>query len=345
MKKYIARIVVMLLIASVLPLQVSAAEKESIELAVEAEQVGVSLTLPQSVSGNILSLQVGLKVDSNVQEETTATFQFSENVAKVADYRYNQEKGILNIYLSGTKTLFQNGTESLKLGNVQINTTNENGATVHVSVVEDSVKMVKGTKTEVIQNIDYPEKAEIILGNGGNQDNGGDPDNGGDQNNGGNPDNGGGQDNGGDSDNDGDQDNGEAQDKTELQQVMEMAKSYTQSEYTKESYAVLQKAMEMAQKVLDKEDATEEEITEALKNLENAIGSLVKKEDTSSPSTDQDETTNQGADKNTSQNTDQKNDKNVVKTGDDSMVILFVAAIVISVAVAAFIIYRRMRRK
>ena len=321
MKKYIARIVVMLLIASVLPLQVSAAEKESIELAVEAEQVGVSLTLPQSVSGNILSLQVGLKVDSNVQEETTATFQFSENVAKVADYRYNQEKGILNIYLSGTKTLFQNGTESLKLGNVQINTTNENGATVHVSVVEDSVKMVKGTKTEVIQNIDYPEKAEIILGNGGNQDNGGDPDN------------------------DGDQDNGDAQDKTELQQVMEMAKSYTQSEYTKESYAVLQKAMEMAQKVLDKEDATEEEITEALKNLENAIGSLVKKEDTSSPSTDQDETTNQGADKNTSQNTDQKNDKNVVKTGDDSMVIPFVAAIAISVAAAAFIIYRRMRRK
>lgn len=318
MKKYIARIVVMLLIASVLPLQVSAAEKESIELAVEAEQVGVSLTLPQSVSGNILSLQVGLKVDSNVQEETTATFQFSENVAKVADYRYNQEKGILNIYLSGTKTLFQNGTESLKLGNVQINTTNENGATVHVSVVEDSVKMVKGTKTEVIQNIDYPEKAEIILGNGGNQDNGGDPDN------------------------DGDQDNGEAQDKTELQQVMEMAKSYTQSEYTKESYAVLQKAMEMAQKVLDKEDATEEEITEALKNLENAIGSLVKKEDTSSPSTDQDKTTNQGADKNTSQNTDQKN---VVKTGDDSMVIPFVAAIAISVAAAAFIIYRRMRRK
>ena len=311
----------MLLIASVLPLQVSAAEKESIELAVEAEQVGVSLTLPQSVSGNILSLQVGLKVDSNVQEETTATFQFSENVAKVADYRYNQEKGILNIYLSGTKTLFQNGTESLKLGNVQINTTNENGATVHVSVVEDSVKMVKGTKTEVIQNIDYPEKAEIILGNGGNQDNGGDPDN------------------------DGDQDNGEAQDKTELQQVMEMAKSYTQSEYTKESYAVLQKAMEMAQKVLDKEDATEEEITEALKNLENAIGSLVKKEDTSSPSTDQDKTTNQGADKNTSQNTDQKNDKNVVKTGDDSMVIPFVAAIAISVAAAAFIIYRRMRRK
>lgn len=321
MKKYIARIVVMLLIASVLPLQVSAAEKESIELAVEAEQVGVSLTLPQSVSGNILSLQVGLKVDSNVQEETTATFQFSENVAKVADYRYNQEKGILNIYLSGTKTLFQNGTESLKLGNVQINTTNENGATVHVSVVEDSVKMVKGTKTEVIQNIDYPEKAEIILGNGGNQDNGGDPDNGGDQN------------------------NGEAQDKTELQQVMEMAKSYTQSEYTKESYAVLQKAMEMAQKVLDKEDATEEEITEALKNLENAIGSLVKKEDTSSPSTDQDETTNQGADKNTSQNTDQKNDKNVVKTGDDSVVIPFVAAIAISVAAAAFIICRRMRRK
>jgi len=311
----------MLLIASVLPLQVSAAEKESIELAVEAEQVGVSLTLPQSVSGNILSLQVGLKVDSNVQEETTATFQFSENVAKVADYRYNQEKGILNIYLSGTKTLFQNGTESLKLGNVQINTTNENGATVHVSVVEDSVKMVKGTKTEVIQNIDYPEKAEIILGNGGNQDNGGDPDN------------------------DGDQDNGEAQDKTELQQVMEMAKSYTQSEYTKESYAVLQKAMEMAQKVLDKEDATEEEITEALKNLENVIGSLVKKEDTSSPSTDQDKTTNQGADKNTSQNTDQKNDKNVVKTGDDSMVIPFVAAIAISVAAAAFIIYRRMRRK
>ncbi|MFQ7279714.1 MAG: hypothetical protein ACLRQP_14665 [Bacteroides caccae] len=49
----------------------------------------------------------------------------------------------------------------MKLGNVQINTTNENGATVHVSVVENSVKMVKGTKTEVIQNIDYPEKQRL----------------------------------------------------------------------------------------------------------------------------------------------------------------------------------------
>ena len=43
MKKYIARIVVMLLIASVLPLQVSAAEKESIELAVEAEQCVIDI--------------------------------------------------------------------------------------------------------------------------------------------------------------------------------------------------------------------------------------------------------------------------------------------------------------
>ena len=86
-------------------------------------------------------------------------------------------------------------------------------------------------------------------------------------------------------------------------------------------------------------------LTEALKNLENDDRITGKKEDTSSPSTDQDETTNQGADKNTSQNTDQKNDKNVVKTGDDSMVIPFVAAIAISVAAAAFIICRRMRRK
>lgn len=76
MKKYIARIVVMLLIASVLPLQVSAAEKESIELAVEAEQVGVSLTLPQSVSGNILSLQVGLKVDSKCRKRRQQHFSF-----------------------------------------------------------------------------------------------------------------------------------------------------------------------------------------------------------------------------------------------------------------------------
>ncbi|MFR3493787.1 MAG: hypothetical protein ACLTTJ_08240 [Blautia sp.] len=112
---------------------------------------------------------------------------------------------------------------------------------VHVSVVEDSVKMVKGTKTEVIQNIDYPEKAEIILGDGGNQDNGGDPDNGGDQ------------------------DNGEAQDKTELPAGNGNGKELHAVWVYKESYAVLQKAMEMAQKVLDKEDATEEEITEALK--------------------------------------------------------------------------------
>ena len=80
--------------------------------------------------------------------------------------------------------------------------------------------------------------------------------------------------------------------------------------------------------------------------MENAMGSLVKKKKHHLIPVLNEMKVQRGADEIYSENIAIKRmTRNVVKTGDDSMVIPFVAAIAISVAAAAFIIYRRMRRK
>ena len=107
MKKYgvglIAAVFIMVMIS---PFCASAAEKEKIQLTVEGGQAGVSLTLPESVRGNVSTLQMSLKIDSDIPEQITAVFHFPEEIAKIADYRYHQAEGLLNIYLSDTESLF-----------------------------------------------------------------------------------------------------------------------------------------------------------------------------------------------------------------------------------------------
>lgn len=64
--------------------------------------------------------------------------------------------------------------------------------------------------------------------------------------------------------------------KEELKEWMSSASSYPEEEYTPETYAVLKEAMDNGQKVLDKPDATEEEIKAAVQAIEQAIYGLEK---------------------------------------------------------------------
>lgn len=64
----------------------------------------------------------------------------------------------------------------------------------------------------------------------------------------------------------------------ELKSPINNASKYKQSDYTTESWAALQRALQEANALLDKENATEEEVNKAKQALENAIKGLKEKE-------------------------------------------------------------------
>lgn len=309
---------------ALLPLQVSAAGEPGIQLQAEENAASVSLTLPETVREHVYSLELSLRVESDAPEQLNAEFLFEEGLAKIAEYRYHEDTGILKIYLSGNRALFEG--EFLKLGKAVFSAADQEGVTVRVSVVEDSLKVVNGTKAEALQKITYPETIEVK--NGGTSDN--------------EPGDGNGETDGSDGSegNDGSDGNGDTDEdkdsvqalRAELEKTLALAKTYKKEEYTADSFAKLEEAIKAAEEILGKQDAAKEELDAALKNLENAIGALVvqKAPDTE---TTQDNTTEKVPD------TPQKS----VKTGDNSVIILWAVSFMMSVGAIGFVVYRRNR--
>ncbi len=114
-------------------------------------------------------------------------------------------------------------------------------------------------------------------------------------------------------------------DKSGLTDLISKADQLQEKDYTKDSWKQLVEALTQAKEVSAKEDATKEEINEAISNLEKTMNTL-KKVDTST----KDDNTSKG---NTSSKDNQvitsttKNDKkrsSTAKTGDETNIILFV---------------------
>ena len=78
-------------------------------------------------------------------------------------------------------------------------------------------------------------------------------------------------------------------DTTKLEALLTKAEDYAEEDYTEESFEMLVIAAEEALKVLENEDATQEEVDKAAVNLQDAIDGLVKVEDTEDPEIDKDE--------------------------------------------------------
>ena len=114
-------------------------------------------------------------------------------------------------------------------------------------------------------------------------------------------------------------------DNEQLKSFVDDLSNLEQKDYTKDSWKQLVEALTQAKEVSAKEDATKEEINEAISNLEKTMNAL-KKVDSST----KDDNTSKG---NTSSKDNQvitsttKNDKkqsSTAKTGDETNIILFV---------------------
>lgn len=244
----------------VLPLGVCAKEQGQDAVMLKGENGGtaVQITLPRASGEKISSLQISLKVRPEAAENITAVFEFSQEIsgkAKVQEARYNAEKGTLNIYIAGTKPLFEAGEDTITLGRVTASCDGVPESGFSVGVVENSLKFPGGSGSEAIELLEYPEfsSGTITPGPDGGSDGGGG------QNNSGNAGHG----------------SWTGSGNQDLQQTLDMAESYAKKDYTLESYAALSEAMKKAKEILNDASASQQEKEAALQELQNAVGALV----------------------------------------------------------------------
>lgn len=106
-------------------------------------------------------------------------------------------------------------------------------------------------------------------------------------------------------------------DKSKLQNLYQQLKKLDQSHYTKDTYQVLQQALQNAQYILNKQDSTESDVAQAVTQLQTAQAQLKEKTDTQSVQT-----------------------QNPVKTDDNTQIFTTVAAASIALVVGATVYIR-----
>lgn len=127
-------------------------------------------------------------------------------------------------------------------------------------------------------------------------------------------------------------------DKTKLQKLYDEYVNTAQGDYTDDSYEALRSALEAAKAVLDNEDATQEEVSEAYSVLYDAVKGLTDKSSggTSDPGTDKPDKT----DKTDKTDKADKTGKGAAKTGDAAPVAAL-AVIALAAVLTAIITFRR----
>ncbi len=136
-----------------------------VQLAGEKDRAELSFRLPEGTTAANTSLQFSLKAEL---KGGTAKLQmeFAENLpAKIAEYRYHEDTGILNVYLAGTAPLF--AEQSLAVGTVIASSEDAKGATAEVSVDPASVKTVENRTSLVTKQIQSTGAATLVVGDGG----------------------------------------------------------------------------------------------------------------------------------------------------------------------------------
>lgn len=340
MNKYIFRIIMAVFaFIAVLPMTALADndKADAVVFKQVPEGVSVRLILPKAAGEKTASLQLSVEVKSAGSGEIDdVAFKFAEIVdkrAKVAEFRYHKDTGLLNLYVAGTEALYKDNEDTLTLGTITAKDQNAADVSVKAGVPKNALTLAEGTESRIVDLAD----------NSDTQQGGSDPGTSGDGNTPGTPGDGtnpGGADGNtpgipGDGTNPGGADGntpgngdgsssgtGQTIDK-KLKDTLKKADSYPKDKYTSKSYKALEKAKKKAQQVLNDPNATEEEKEAALRDLENAIGAL------------EPAGTQNTADK--EKNTQARQ----AKTGDTSQPVLYALIALLSVLTASLALYLR----
>lgn len=103
-------------------------------------RITVALSSTYAAVDGVSSLQFSLQVEKGVDPKFVFNSSLMEK-ASITEYRYDSTTGQMNIYVSGTKQLFDSNGDPLKIGYVSLVS-----ADATVRVIPDSLKYVYGTK-------------------------------------------------------------------------------------------------------------------------------------------------------------------------------------------------------
>ena len=132
----------------------------------------------------------------------------------------------------------------------------------------------------------------------------------------------------------------ETVDKTELGKLINECSQIDDSTYTKESFTKLQDALVAAKTVLNKNDATNQDVETAYNTLKEAKDQLVKKETNQSVSSTTDKKDNTSSTNKKDNSTSSK-----VKTGDDTPLLALEIASIMSIIAGAIIVIKTKKKE
>ena len=132
----------------------------------------------------------------------------------------------------------------------------------------------------------------------------------------------------------------ETVDKTELGKLINECSQIDDSTYTKESFTKLQDALVAAKTVLNKNDATNQDVETAYNTLKEAKDQLVKKETNQSVSSTTDKKDNTSSTNKKDNSTSSK-----VKTGDDTPLLALEIASTMSIIAGAIIVIKTKKKE
>lgn len=140
-------------------LSVSAAESNEIKLEASGSEASLELYFPQAAAEDISSMQVSVSVRADSDSVDLEFIPDSGLSAKIVESRYQRETGRLNIYIAGTEPLFS-ASGFTKVGKVKVSTSGGSAASAAVAVVEDSVRFVRSGEL-VSPDADYPASVTV----------------------------------------------------------------------------------------------------------------------------------------------------------------------------------------
>lgn len=242
-KKWLIIAAAVLVLTAVCPVKVSAGEQDEVQLEKGGDGVTVRLSLPELAGEMISSLRLSLIVSDENGGRPAVSFEFDGGIqgrSKVRETRYHTEDGVLNIYVAGTESLFQNGESTVTLGRIKTLDIEGVNASFTVDIPENPLVLAEGTGSRVVE-------MEGISGLTWKKETGSE----------------------------------EVPSGGSLEAAIGTVKGYPKENYTPESYAVLEEAVNIAEGILRSPDSTQEEKDSARQSLENAVGTLVNGKPTS----------------------------------------------------------------
>ena len=325
-KNSLGIIMAVFIFIAMLPQQALAADNET-PLRLQAGQSAfLEAELSQANGEKNSSLQISLEVTSqDGTSENTSVLEKIENLsfspdetiaskAKICEYRYHKNTGVLDIYIAGTQPLFS-AEDKLTVGKVTATGKDGNGVDVYIKMVTDSFKVVRGNDLQTIME----DEATVRIAVAAEEEKPTQPEE---------PEK-------PTTPQETETPNPEDPiiDKTQLNEALDIAAGFVESDYTADSFALLKAAIEKAKAVMNDSNATKEEIEAVTEELLNVIGSL---EPVSKNSVDNNSQAN---------GNNQNQSSTSAQTGDWSAIWVFVAMTVCSLSVIVMLVGWKKYRK